>query len=280
MLLNLCINAGHAVESRSGGKVDIAVRRAEHLPPPGAMRALEGSACTTASGPWALLTVRDNGVGMDTETQRRIFEPFFTTKPTGKGTGLGLPVVHGVLLEHEAMLDIDSAPGQGTVFTIGLTGLTAQASLATEPGQAAPPSTTDAQHLLSPRKARVVYVDDDEVLTFLMERLFVRAGYQVNTFNDPTDALAWIARPGTKVDLVLSDYNMPRSNGIDFARALKASGANIPVAIITGHITEALQQQAAQVGVCGIVYKPDSADGMFQEIDRMVGELLKWPRAN
>ncbi|QIM50820.1 response regulator [Hydrogenophaga crocea] len=119
-----------------------------------------------------------------------------------------------------------------------------------------------------------MYVDDDEVLTFLMERLFVRAGYQINTFNDPMVALDWIARPDTQVDLILTDYNMPRTNGIEFARALRAAGTNIPVAIITGHITEVLRQQADQLGVYGIVYKPDSADGMFQEIDRMVGELM------
>lgn len=273
VLLNLCINAGHAVESLEHGRIEVKVQRAEQAPDPGRLRVLEGD--SHEDGSWALLTVRDNGVGMDIETQRRIFEPFYTTKPTGKGTGLGLPVVHGVLLEHNATLDIDSIPGLGTAFTIGLPGLPSKM----EPNRSASPSTSatevDTKPLLSKRKARVVYVDDDEVLTFLMERLFVRAGYQINTFNDPTVALDWIARPGKQVDLILTDYNMPRTNGIDFVRALRAAGTNIPVAIITGHITEVLQQQAAQLGVCGIVYKPDSADGMFQEIDRMVGELIK-----
>ncbi|MGC4397532.1 PAS domain S-box protein [Hydrogenophaga sp. T2] len=275
VLLNLCINAGHAVESLEHGRIEVMVQRGEQAPEPGRLRVLEGGA--HESGSWALLTVRDNGVGMDIETQRRIFEPFFTTKPTGKGTGLGLPVVHGVLREHDATLDIDSVPGLGTAFTIGLPGLSGLSSKL-EPsrstGSSASAIAADTKPLLSERKARVVYVDDDEVLTFLMERLFVRAGYQINTFNDPMVALDWIARPDTQVDLILTDYNMPRTNGIEFARALRAAGTNIPVAIITGHITEVLRQQADQLGVYGIVYKPDSADGMFQEIDRMVGELM------
>ena len=214
-----------------------------------------GMSRSKALGPgrYARLWVQDSGIGMDAATQARIFEPFFTTKPTGQGTGLGLSVVHGIVAAHQGAIRIDSAPGQGTTvhlyFPITAPGaLPAPAPRRTDPAAA----TGTGQHVL--------YVDDDEVILMLVERLLVQDGYRVSAFSDGRDAVAAVRAEPMAFDLIVSDFNMPGFTGLDVARAIAEIRLDLPVVISSGYITEDLRAQASAAGVRSLLQKQNTLE--------------------
>jgi CheY-like chemotaxis protein len=199
---------------------------------------------------------------MDAATQARIFEPFFTTKPTGQGTGLGLSVVHGIVAAHHGAIRVDSQPGVGTTMHLYLP--------ATDPAPAeeAPPVT--APGALQGAGQHVAYVDDDEVIVLMVERLLQQAGYRVTAFRDGHEAVAAIAGRPFDVDLVITDFNMPGYSGLDVALALREVRPDLPVVISSGYITEELQAQAAAAGVRSLMRKQNT----MEELLRLVRKIL------
>jgi PAS domain S-box-containing protein len=263
VLLNLCTNAWQAV--RGVAQARVAVRLEAHHSSP--------VAADAASAVWARLTVSDNGQGMSDETRARMFEPFFTTKPPGKGTGLGLAVVHGILRDHDAVMEVQSAPGEGSTFSICFPGVI---------GALSPPATplTHQGHLqraAAPRGAHILYVDDDEMIAFLMERLLQREGYRVTVFTHAAQALAAVREHTERFDLVITDYNMPGMSGLDFARAVRAVRPDSPVAITSGYISEELRVQAPAAGVSELIYKPNTVEELFAAVDRLARAVLGPP---
>lgn len=256
VLMNLCTNACHAMEGRPGTlTVGLA---AEPLPPP------DGENLPAA--PVAHLWVRDTGEGMSPETLARVFEPFYTTKAAGRGTGLGLSVVHGIISAHQGHIRIDSAPGQGTTVHIHL-------PLSATPAAAAEPSRDagDTLPLLSTHCARVLYVDDDEVVGLMAERLLTLAGHQVTLLNDGRAALAAVDADPDGFDLVITDHNMPGLSGLDVARALREHHPALPVVVSSGYISDELQREAQRLGVRRILAKERSAE----ELPLVVEDVLE-----
>ncbi|QPN31246.1 PAS domain-containing sensor histidine kinase [Diaphorobacter sp. JS3051] len=280
-LLNLCTNAVHAIGERRGQ-----IRVEARLVQPD--QHLRESLGLTA-GDYVALRVSDNGPGMDPATLPRIFEPFFTTKPVGQGTGLGLAVVHGVMRTHGGGIDVRSTPGQGSEFTL---------YFPAAPDAAAAPATPKAQHgaetkaaaapavgvptaqAAAPsagapaggRQRHVMYVDDDEALVFLVQRLLRRRGYQVSGFTDPhkaTDALR--ADPGS-YDLLVTDYNMPGYSGLDLVRAARAIRHDLPVALASGYITAEIEQAALAEGARALIHKPNDVEELCATVDRLANE--------
>lgn len=278
VLLNLCTNAWQAVQGVEHGRVDIHLDVHHGTLPPSVHRLSEGrEAASDAPATWARLIVRDNGQGMDGATRERMFEPFFTTKPPGKGTGLGLAVVHGILRDHEAVMEVQSAPGAGSTFLIyfpaaagGLDPVPDTAAVAV-PAQAPKTRSGPAQG------AHILYVDDDEMVAFLMERLLRREGYRVTVFTDALLALAAVRDHAQPFDLVITDYNMPGMSGLDFARAVKVLRPDSPVAITTGYISEELRAQAPAAGVSELIYKPNTVEDLFAAVDRLAQAVLGKP---
>ncbi|MDP1781479.1 MAG: response regulator [Hydrogenophaga sp.] len=260
VLLNLCTNAWQAVRGVAQGRV--AIRLEAHVEGPAA-----AGAAPTA---WARLTVSDNGQGMSDETRARMFEPFFTTKPPGKGTGLGLAVVHGILRDHDAVMEVQSAPGEGSIFSVSFPAVLGAAS-ATVSHMA---QQVHPQRAASPQGAHILYVDDDEMIAFLMERLLQREGYRVTVFTHAAQALAALREQAEPFDLVITDYNMPGMSGLDFARAVKALWPDSPVAITSGYISEELRAQAPAAGVSELIYKPNTVEELFAAVDRLVRSVL------
>ena len=257
LLINLGTNAWHALDGKPGD-IEIAVDEVE-LDAAGAREA-----GARAPGRHVHVSVRDNGVGMDAETQSRIFEPFFTTKPAGKGTGLGLAVVHGIVRGHGGGIVCRSSPGAGSTFHVYLPSSDVPAAAAAAVSSALSPGGS-GQH--------VIYVDDDEALVFLAQRLLSRAGYRVSGYTDPVDALAAIRAEPSAYRLVVSDYSMPSMSGVDLARAIRATRADLPVVITTGYVTDELRRLADEVGVREIVYKPDSAAQLVGAVERLLREF-------
>ena len=260
VVLNLCTNAWQAVGGVTQPHVAIRLE-AQHGSP-----AVAGEASTA----WARLTVRDNGQGMSDETRARMFEPFFTTKPPGKGTGLGLAVVHGILRDHDAVMEVQSAPGAGSSFSVCFPGVIGAVSLSAAPMA----QQVHPQRAAVPRGTHILYVDDDEMIAFLMERLLQREGYCVTVFTHAAQALAAVRDRAEPFDLVITDYNMPGMSGLEFARAVKALHPRSPVAITSGYISEELRAQAPAAGVSELIYKPNTVEELFAAVDRLAQSVL------
>jgi CheY-like chemotaxis protein len=240
VLMNLCTNAWHSLAGRPGR---IAVTLAGVDLDAGAARQL-GAGLTP--GAYARMTVEDTGRGMDAETRARIFEPFFTTKPVGEGTGLGLAVAHGIIAAHGGVIRVQSAQGQGSTFEIYLP---RSASTA----RSEPPVPLPVAH--RGRGENVLYIDDDDVMVVMVQRLLERLGYVVTCLHDPAQAIEMVRVAPHAFDVVVSDLNMPELSGLDVARALQRIRADLPVIISSGNLPDQLQNEARQAGVRALVHK-------------------------
>ena len=253
VLLNLSSNALQAVQSQERPGV-IEIRLEAHT---------QGEARgDLRRGRYACLSVRDNGSGMDEATRAHIFEPFFTTKPVGTGTGLGLSVVHGIVQAHEASIQVESAPGEGSRFRIYFPALETQVADLVVPTLGATPVHGKGKHIL--------YVDDEESLILLMQRLLERQGYRFSGYTDPREALAAVRANPEQFDLVVTDYNMPYLSGLELASALKEMRVDLPIVLASGYITEELRAKAPAAGIRELIYKPNTVDDLCEAVARFV----------
>jgi len=276
VVLNLCSNAWHATRGRAlPGTIEIRLEAYERKP--------NGTSDSESAynplgqlqpGRYACLSVRDNGAGMDAATRGHLFEPFFTTKPVDEGTGLGLSVVYGIVRGHHGVIQVQSQFGEGSVFRVYFPGAGSPASLIFAPGQEsvrAPALQGDG--------ARVLYIDDDDAIVFLMKRLLESKGYWVSGYTDQKEALAAArAEPG-RFDVVMTDYNMPGMSGLDVARALREIRADLPIILASGNITEELRVHAPGAGVSELVFKPNTVEELCEAIDRQVQALRRERKA-
>ena len=242
VLMNLCTNARHGVPV-DGPQRDL-------LPevPPGAQ---------------AHLWVRDNGHGMDAATRERIFEPFFTTKPVGQGTGLGLPVVHGIVRSHGGSIAVDTAPGAGCTFHLYLPWAEEQDAAAHAAATSPPLPVGGGRHVL--------YIDDDDVMVVMVERLLQRAGFRVTAESDPRAALARLRGQPQAFDAVVTDFNMPELSGVEVARQVAALRPDLPVVMSSGYLSEELRREASMAGVRGLLKKENT----LEELASLLQSLLE-----
>ncbi|MBV7540775.1 ATP-binding protein [Acidovorax sp. sic0104] len=273
-LLNLCTNAVHAIQGQGTERGSIHVEAAAVQPDHRLSERLG-----LASADYVALTVRDTGPGMDDALLARIFEPFFTTKPVGQGTGLGLAVVHGVMRTHEGGVDVQSAPGQGSRFTLyfpvapgdaAQSSLPAAAQLVTESTAPAEPSNDNPGCTPPPRKPHVMYVDDDEALVFLVQRLLRRRGYEVSGFTDPHEATAALRAAPHCYDLLVTDYNMPGFCGVDLVREARHIRPDLPVALASGYVTAEIEQEARAEGARALIHKPNDVEELCATVQRLI----------
>ena len=265
VLMNLCTNAWQSMEGRTG-RITVGLHAVEVDGP------MSQSLGGLAVGPFALLSVQDNGSGMDASTLQRVFEPFFTTKPPGAGTGLGLAVVHGIVKAHRGAIGVHSRPGEGTRFDIYLP-LAQDAS-----GPASAPLDSAMVAVDSSRASNgrhVVYIDDYEAMVFLVGRLLRKQGYQVSTFTSGQAALAWLRDEAGSVDIVVSDQNMPGMSGVEVAAQVSRLRPGLRTVLITGHVSDALLAEAAAAGVVEVMGKQDSMAELGEAIQKMLETLVR-----
>ncbi|QCB45423.1 PAS domain-containing sensor histidine kinase [Hydrogenophaga sp. PAMC20947] len=268
VLINLVTNAAQAMGGQAG-HIDI------HLDTITAQAMLDQKRTALVKmharrpGSAVRLTVKDDGPGMDGETLARVFEPFFTTKPVGSGTGLGLSVVHGIVRNHEGVIQVHSELGHGTTFTVILP----PADVKT--GARTPETSQKTSASVAPVNSgqHILYIDDDGALVSLITRLFKRRGFRVSGHTDQDAALqALRADPGA-FDLVLTDYNMPGLSGLDVAREVKAIRRDLPVAVTSGFLDEELLAQAEEAGVQHLIFKADDVEVFCESV------LKVWQKA-
>ena len=231
----------------------------------GELTVAPGSA-RAAPGPYVVLSVRDTGVGMDTATRARLFEPFFTTKAAGKGTGLGLSTVYGIVQQSGGVLEVESAPGEGSTFRVLLPRAEPQAeALEAQAGSPRP----------SPRGSETVLVVEDETPVRVATcRILERYGYRVLQAKHGADALQLLeAEGGSDVQLVLTDVVMPEMGGAELARRLRAQGHPARLLFMSGYSEEAVATHGVLVEGVGLLEKPFEMDVLL----RRVREVLDAP---
>ncbi|MEC7584175.1 MAG: response regulator [Planctomycetota bacterium] len=252
VLLNLGSNAADAMQE-AGGDLHVSLTRVE------ANAALAADVQLARPGPCALLTISDDGLGMDEATLSRAFDPFFTTKRFGEGAGLGLSVVHGILGTHGAGLSVRSSPGEGASFEIFL-------PVSESPVVCIPRPEGEVRK----GSERVLLVDDEASLAELGARQLQKLGYKVQTETDSDRAIAlFLARPEA-FDVVVTDYAMPGSSGLELAASIKRRRPDIPILLTTGFGQKLAGQEVEVEGIDQVLEKPYR----MAELARAVGRLL------
>ncbi|MFA6244037.1 MAG: PAS domain S-box protein [Candidatus Hydrogenedentales bacterium] len=229
IIVNLCTNAYHAMgESEGTLGISLCVVHVDN--------ALTAEIPELSPGPHLKLSVSDTGCGMDETTKERIWEPFFTTKEQGKGTGLGLATVHGIVKALGGAVTLDSAPNRGSTFAVYLPCLV-------EP--ALPDGKRQVQTLEG--NERILVVDDEQHVASVVGRMLGGLGYQVTE----------MILSGREVfDLLVTDQQMPGLTGKELAGRLRAARNNLPIVIMTGFSETITPESAAEMGVSGFLYKP------------------------
>jgi PAS domain S-box-containing protein len=218
VLLNLVVNARDALPR--GGKVAIGTANATLDAP------LERFGLRADSGDYVALTVRDNGLGMDPETRARLFEPFYTTKPHGRGTGLGLATVYGIVRQAGGAIEVKSEPNAGSCFTIYLPrALDARR----------PRASGGASSALRGGHDTVLLVEDDEQVRPIAERVLRRLGYAVLSARGAEEAVRLSHDHAGPIDLVLTDIALPRSSGVELAGRLASQRPNVQILFMSGY---------------------------------------------
>jgi two-component system cell cycle sensor histidine kinase/response regulator CckA len=253
-VLNLCLNARDAIVG--GGRVLIATRKAdlsyefcrEH---PGAR-----------AGSFVVLSVSDSGSGMNAETRRRMFEPFFTTKEVGKGTGLGLATVYGIVKQHDGFIQVRSEPGAGTTFEVYLPAVTAPSpEVESEPdGEAHRSSET------------VLVAEDDEMVRELNRRILEEAGYRVLTAADGREAVDIFRSHAGEISLALLDVVMPKLGGLEVHNRIRAINPDVPVLFCSGYSPEAIHAQFIRDESVQVIRKPHSRHTLLDRVREALAE--------
>ncbi|MGH8020580.1 MAG: response regulator [Opitutaceae bacterium] len=256
VVMNICTNAWHALPDR-GGVIEVVVDECSPGPD------LLARHPEMDADRYVRIMISDNGHGIDPRIQKRIFEPFFTTKPPGKGTGLGLAVVHGIVQSHEGVLTLDSSPGKGTTFGIYIPAKEATVEAAT----AAPPGV--------PRGSgqRVLVVDDDPGLARALQQTLKQHGYRARACHHPELALDLVRSSPASIDLVVTDLDMPSMSGRDLARSISRITSRLPVLLLAGSVPGQTEPDAPTPGVAGTLAKPVHPSVLVTEVARVLACL-------
>ena len=238
-LLNLCVNARDAMPE--GGMLSIVTEhiRGEQL----RRRFPDAQDCEFVS-----LSVSDSGTGMDNSTMQRIFEPFFTTKPIGKGTGLGLAVVHGIMKNHHGHIGVESDVGAGTTFRLYFPVPQLEHNSSLNDGR------VDGEVVGG--EETILFVEDELALCDLVRMLLEAKGYRVLTAHDGEHAISLYTEHWREVALVISDMGLPKISGADVFLQMKAINPDVKVILVSGYLEPETKAKLFRAGTKGFIQKP------------------------
>jgi signal transduction histidine kinase len=255
VFMNLALNARDAMPN--GGRLRFELSRFTQVagqPPP---------LPDLSPGEWVRIIVSDTGPGIPPEARAHIFEPFFTTKPIGRGTGLGLAQVYGIIRQHDGYIDVQSEPGTGATFRIFLP-LRRPLVEGNSPGEQIRP--------LMGRGQQILVVEDDEATRSALRALLEASHFQVTTASNGIEALRLLKQPNTPpFQLVISDLVMPRMGGLALYQAMQAQGMQIKILFITGHPLDEASQDLLEAGRVHWLQKPFSMQTFNQAVRAILG---------
>lgn len=244
IIMNLSINAMHAMPD--GGSIIVETENVH----------LDQDYCRIhigfQEGPHVILSISDNGIGMDQETLARIYDPFFTTKGVGRGTGLGLSIIYGIVKGHRAQIQCYSEPGKGTRFQIFFPAKVAAVALDEEQPE---------EEMLPGGTETILLIDDDEAIRDIGVQILERNGYSVMNAESGEEGLRRFEEQPTNIDLVVLDLNMPGMGGYKCMQEIKAINPETKILIASGYTPRGEVKAALEEGACGYIVKP------FQLVD-------------
>ena len=214
------------------------------------------------AGDYLRLSVSDTGTGIPPEMYDTIFEPFFTTKGPGEGTGMGLAVVHGIVVSYGGRIEVESQAGRGTTFIIYF------------------PVSNKRNHRdaaeLEPLPAgneRILFVDDELPIARMSGQVLEKLGYQVTTRTSSVEALELFRTKPHEFDLVISDMTMPNMTGDELAAELLRIRSDIPVVLCTGYSRKISENTVSEIGIKALVYKPLVKKELAETIRKALDEV-------
>ena len=252
VLMNLATNAYHAMEE-NGGELKISLNEVE-------LGEHDRMNHDLASGLYACLTVSDTGKGMNKDIMKNIFDPFFTTKERGKGTGMGLSVVHGIVKNMNGAIKVYSEPGNGTEFQVYLP--IVKSNFETQEIQSKEPLQSGTE--------QVLLVDDEESIIVMEKQVLERLGYQVTSHTSSIEALEVFKADPKKFDIIISDVSMPKMPGDKLAVEMIKIRPGIPILLCTGYSKSMTDEKTKSLGIKGFIEKPI----VIKDLARKIREVL------
>ncbi len=252
LAMNLCINASEAAGDAPG---EVAIRTAMADRPEASFSSRIQAA--VPSGRYAVLEIRDKGMGMSAETLKRIFDPFFTTKFTGRG--LGLAAVLGIVRGHHGDIEVESVPGRGSTFRIFLPSVASTGA----------PCVKPREQFAGGAGQLVLVVDDEHIVRRTATLALEKKGFRVTAAADGSEALASL-RANPDISLVLLDLTMPVMTGEEAIPLLKAARPGIPIILSSGFSQEELSRRFGSAGLAGFLQKPYSVEALASKVSRVL----------
>jgi CheY-like chemotaxis protein len=238
VIINLCTNASYAMKENGGilgiGIENVLFEKQSDAPHPDLL-----------TGSFVKLTVSDTGQGIHPELKDRIFDPYFTTKEVGKGTGMGLSVVHGIVKNYGGIISVESKFGKGTTFNIYLPVVEEEAVI-----------ETGTIEVLPKGNERILFVDDDKSLIYVSRYRLERLGYQVETKTNPVEALELFRDSPDRFDLIITDMTMPQMTGDHLVEEILKIRPDTPTILCTGFSEKIDEQKAKEIGFSEYIEKP------------------------
>ena len=238
LMINLCINAFQAME-KTGGELAVGLKKVV------LNKAATGIHPDLKPGNYVEISVGDTGPGIDPQIADRIFDPYFTTREFGKGSGMGLAMVHGIVKNHGGAVIVESRPGGGALFKIFFPE-SKQRPAVDEPSPELPPTG----------KETILFVDDEESIVKLNTQRLERLHYHIEAETDPEKAYALFCADPNRFDLIVTDMTMPHMTGVALAEKIKAIRPDIPVIICTGYSALIDEETAGRLNIAACLMKP------------------------
>ena len=251
VMINLFTNAAHAME-KDGGILAINVESVN-------LTASTAQSHDLPPGSYVKLSVSDTGDGIAPEIKDRIFDPYFTTKEVGKGSGMGLSVVHGIVMNHNGAISVDSELGKGATFTI---------FLPASKREPVPETTIDEE--LPTGKERILFVDDEESIVKMGIQRLKRLGYKVESTTSPIEALDLFRSKSDQFDLVITDLTMPKMTGDKLVKAILDIRPDIPIILCTGFSEKINSEKIREIGAAVYLEKPHDKHDLSKTIRRVL----------
>lgn len=252
IIMNLCTNAFHAME-HTGGILEISLKDCEltqqDIP-------IQSDA---HPGNFVELAIGDTGPGIPQDIRDNIFEPYFTTKEIGKGTGMGLSIIHGIVSSMKGFVTCENKPEYGAIFRVFIPAVEKQAVTAAQPDAA-----------VAHGKERILFIDDEEILAEMGRIMLERLGYKVTVRSSSIDALTTFQNQPDQFDAIITDQTMPGITGFDMARRMLQLRPDIPIILCTGYSNLITEEQIRKAGIKGFLMKPMSKKDVAQLLRKVL----------
>jgi signal transduction histidine kinase len=254
VLMNLAVNASLAMEE-TGGTMEISLIDVEIAPDTSL------SEPDVVPGEYVQLVVKDTGIGMSSEVMKRVFEPFFTTREVGKGTGMGLAVVYGIVKALQGTITVESEPGAGSVFRVSIPKVKTMAKEEQLKAAQVPGG-----------KESILFLDDEEMLVVWGQAALERLGYTVTAMTDSAEVLRLFSENPTRFDLVITDQTMPAFTGLRLTSELLKIRPDIPIILCTGHSDSVNPETIKGAGIKEYLMKPLAKQELAEAVRRVLDE--------